>query len=257
MFTVTQILLITLLYTYNQVSTSLFNILYNGRTVLLGAVTGLIMGDLPSGLFIGGTYELMSVGLNPLGGSSVPNYNLGAVVGVAFAAVTSVEVGVAAGLVVSTLATSLDVVGKTVGSFFVAKANTEIKRHNFKKAFRWIHIGFWPRILLIATIPTFLILVAGSSVVSTLNDMIPAWLLSGFENAGKMLPALGFAILLRSLKVKGNIQYVMIGYVLFAYVGLDALGTAIIGAALAMMAYYQETRYQGLAESSNGGDDDE
>lgn len=215
------------------------------------------MGDLKAGLYIGGTYELMSVGLNPLGGSSVPNYNLGAVVGVAFASVSSVEVGIAAGLVVSTLATSLDVIGKTVGSFFVIKAKKEIQNHNFKKAFRWIHIGFWPRILLIATVPTFLILVAGSSVVGALNDMIPVWLLNGFENAGKMLPALGFAILLRSLKVKGNIQYLLIGYALYAYLGLDAVGTAIIGAALAMIAYSHDTRFQKLAMVSAGGEDDD
>lgn len=49
------------------------------------------MGDVATGFYLGGTYELMNIGLNPLGGSTVPNYNMGVVVGVAFGAVTNME----------------------------------------------------------------------------------------------------------------------------------------------------------------------
>ncbi len=70
-----------------------------------------------------------------------------------------------------------------------------------------------------------------------------------------MLPAIGFAILLRSMNIKGNFQYVIIGFVLFAYLGVGALGAALVGIALAMIAYYNSGR---IAEMQNmGGVDDE
>lgn len=56
-----------------------------GGVLFNGVTTGLILGDLPTGLALGGTYELMNIGLNPLGESVVPNYNLGSIVGVFFA----------------------------------------------------------------------------------------------------------------------------------------------------------------------------
>ena len=71
-----------------------------------------------------------------------------------------------------------------------------------------------------------------------------------------MLPAIGFAILLRSLNIKGNFQYVIIGFVLFAYFGIGARGAALVGIALAMISYYNTQRISQV-EALCGGDDDE
>lgn len=218
--------------------------------MLNGLVTGAIMGDLTTGFYLGGTYELMNIGLNPLGGSTVPNYNMGVVVGVAFGAVAGLETGMAVGIVVATLASTLDVLAKMCGSFFLHKAQDSIAKKDVKGMMRWIHIGFWPRILLDATIPLIILFVAGAPIVEAINNVIPEWLLSGFKNAGNMLPAIGFAILLRSMNLKGNFQYVIIGFVLFAYFNVGALGAALVGIALAMIAYYTNVR---IAEAQNMG----
>ena len=93
----------------------------------------------------------------------------------------------------------------------------------------WIRLGFWPRILLDATIPLIILFAFGAPLVEAINSVIPAWLLSGFKTAGNMLPAIGFAILLRSMNIKGNFQYVIIGFVLYAYLGIGALGAALCG----------------------------
>lgn len=110
--------------------------------------------------------------------------------------------------------------------------------------------GLWPRILLTAPLPLLILFVAGAPIVEAVNNFIPAWLLAGFKNAGNMLPAIGFAILLRSMNIKGNFQYVIIGFVLFAYFGIGALGAALIGIALAMIAYYTNNK---IAEVQNMG----
>lgn len=52
------------------------------------------------------------------------------------------------------------------------------------------------------------------------------------------------------MNIKGNFQYVIIGFVLFAYFGIGALGAALIGIALAMIAYYTNNK---IAEVQNMG----
>ncbi len=256
MFTAIQVLLIVLWFTAYTVYGRLFGALVAGGCVLQAYVVGLIMGDVPTALLIGGTYELMNIGLNPLGGSTVPDYAIGSIVGAAFGALYGIEMGMSVGIVVATLSTTLDVFAKTVGSFFLHEAKKSFAAHDFKKGYNWIHLGFWPGVLVKTTIPALIILVAGQSLVGAINSSIPVWLLNGFKNAGNILPCLGFAILLRSLQIQGNLQYLLIGFFLYAYLGVNALGTAVVGLALAMMAFYQTTRLNRI-ETALGGDDDE
>ena len=243
MFSIPQMVLVTLWFTFYNLLTSGTGLgLAAGGVVLNGLVVGAIMGDISTGFYLGGTYELMNIGLNPLGGSTVPNYNMGAVAGV--------ETGMAVGIVVATLASTLDVLAKMVGSFFLHKAQDAVGKKNIKGAMNWIRLGFWPRILLDATIPLIILFAFGAPLVEAINSVIPAWLLSGFKTAGNMLPAIGFAILLRSMNIKGNFQYVIIGFVLYAYLGIGALGAALVGVALAMIAYQNNVR---IAEAQNMG----
>lgn len=248
MFSIPQMVLVTLWFTFYNLLTSGTGLgLVAGGVVLNGLVVGAIMGDISTGFYLGGTYELMNIGLNPLGGSTVPNYNMGVV---AFGAVAGVETGMAVGIVVATLASTLDVLAKMVGSFFLHKAQDAVGKKNIKGAMNWIRLGFWPRILLDATIPLIILFAFGAPLVEAINSVIPAWLLSGFKTAGNMLPAIGFAILLRSMNIKGNFQYVIIGFVLYAYLGIGALGAALVGVALAMIAYQNNVR---IAEAQNMG----
>lgn len=257
MFTVPQIVLVILWYTlYNVITSGTGLGLVAGGVVLNGLVTGAIMGDVATGFYLGGTYELMNIGLNPLGGSTVPNYNMGVVVGVAFGAVTNLETGMAVGIVVATLASTLDVFSKMIGSFFLHKAQNDVRAKKFQSAISWIHIGLWPRILLTSTIPLLILFIAGSPIVEAINNVIPAWLLNGFKNAGNVLPAIGFAILLRSMNLKGNFQYVLIGFVLYAYFKIGALGAALVGIALAMISYYNNNKIAELQNNMGGVDDE-
>lgn len=253
MFTATQIILVILWFTFYNVFTTLTGIgLVAGGVVANGLVTGLIMGDITTGFYLGGTYELMNIGLNPLGGSTVPNYNMGVVVGVAFGAVSGLETGMAVGIVVATLASTLDVLGKMAGSFFLHAAQKKVEEQDLASAKKIMWWGVWPKILLTSTLPLVIVFFAGSPIVEAINNFIPSWLLSGFKNAGNVLPAIGFAILLRSMNMKGNLPYLLIGYVLYAYMKVGALGSAIVGVALAMLAYYNNKKVSDLAATAGG-----
>lgn len=255
MFTALQILLLIVTNILFQIEQYAW-ITFYGNIVARAFIAGLIMGNIPDALFIGGTYELMNIGLNPIGGSSVPNYQLGATVGVAFAAVMGdVNGGMAVGIIVATLGTSLDVLWKMLNSFFLHKIQDAYGKANFKSADTWAIGSFWFGVLFYQ-IPLLLVLVAGSAVVQAVNEAIPQWLLNGFSNAGNLMPAIGFAVLLHSLPAKDYLPYIMVGWFLYAYVGVPVLGIAVLGAAIAMI-YYKNSEQMGALALAEGDDDDE
>ena len=60
-------------------------------SVIVGTISGLIMGDLNTGLMIGGTFQLMSLGVAALGGASAQNYGLATIIGTFIAVRTGTE----------------------------------------------------------------------------------------------------------------------------------------------------------------------
>lgn len=62
---------------------SLTEIVY--RPIIACPIIGAILGDVNTGLVVGGTYELMMVGNMPVGGAQPPNAVLGSVVAMIFA----------------------------------------------------------------------------------------------------------------------------------------------------------------------------
>src|SRR5699024_7323286 len=66
-------------------------------------------------------------------------------------------------------------------------------------------------------LPVFLALSFGSGVVESIVDILNnqlAWLGTGLTVAGAVLPAVGFAILLRYLPVKKHFPYLILGFVI-------------------------------------------
>ena len=231
-----------------------------GESVILGLLTGLIMGDATMGLLVGGTMQLMSLGLAGYGGATVPNYRVGSVIGTVFAITTGggLEVALVVGIPAATLGVQLDVLAKMLGTWFLHLAEKAAANGQYKKSYAII---FWGNLLggrvpLTNTYPTLIFLLLGSAFVENLLAIIPAWFISGLTTCGNVLPALGMAILLKYMPMKGNAQYLVLGFVLSVYFGLDILPIAIVGGIIAILLY-QRLQRESAQQSVTGGLGDE
>jgi PTS system mannose-specific IIC component len=236
MFTVTQVILLTLLaivWKWQQFNLQTF--MY-ASPVLLGVIVGVIMGNVPVGMVIGGQMCLMSLGLVPAGGSSVPDYRMGTIAGTAIAIASGLEgqealnIGLAVGVPVAALGTQLDVLGKTIGSFFIHKMMEVSDKKEFEKLGFWMFLSQVPALGLWG-VPIILLALGSEVVVNTIRNF-PAWLNAGLTVASGMLPALGFALLLRQMPMKKYGYFIILGYALAAYAGLGVLPIALIAVVL-------------------------
>lgn len=206
----------------------------NYWAVTTGMIAGFIMGDLKTGLLIGGTFQLMSLGVAGLGGASVPDYGLAALVGTFLAARTGS--GLSAAIAVGLLAINFDVLVKILNNFVAHRMQTYAHRHEFEKMRMIGLLGpvmFALKNILIMTI----IVSVGPKAVSSILAVIPKWVTNGLNIAGGMLPVLGIALLMHYMPVKKYIWAVFIGFVFSAYLKLPIIGISILGAAASIIVY--------------------
>lgn len=209
-----------------------------GTKVIAGFVVGLILGDPTTGLAVGATLELMSLGVAALGGASVPDYPLGAMMGtiVAIMADKGASYGLMVGLPFSLLAIQLDVLVRTFTVFFVHRAEKCAERLEFKKMNLWLWNGYTLWYLKYA-LPLVILFIIGPQHMSSFMDAIPEWLINGFTVAGGMLPVVGIAILMRFMNAKNYLAYLLIGFGLASFLDVPMIGIAIFGVALGIIEF--------------------
>ena len=210
------------------------------QPVIIGTITGIIMGDMKMGLAVGATLQLMILGVGTYGGASIPDYMTGSIVGTVFAVTSGkgMDFGIGLAVPVGLLMVQLDVLARFSNVFFSKRVEAAVERLDFKAIGRNTWLGALPWGLSRA-VPVFLMLIFGQSLVNVIVDHMPDWLMGGLTVAGGLLPAVGIAILLRYLPVKSYISYLLIGFFAAAYLSVPMVGVAILGAALAVIAFKQ------------------
>ena len=182
--TTVQILLITLIAYWKMTDTVTLQ-LFAFNTIICGWLVGLVMGDPATGLTIGATLQLMSMGVVAVGGSSMPDYPVAAIIATAIACSTGrgMEAGLAIGLPVAMLGVNFDVIYKIFNGFLEQKEVSLIEEGKFNSFLRLVKVSpiFYG---LCSAVPVFLCVAIGPSIVNAILDFMPTWFTTGLSIAG-------------------------------------------------------------------------
>lgn len=216
------------------------------RPLVTGPLVGLVLGDLEAGCVIGATVELAMMGAVGIGAALPPEVVSGGILGTAFAIIGNQAAGmaVALGLPIAMLVMLLrNVLFILVVPLFMNRADKYAEQGDIKGVARMHWFGgtfgmYLPLAVLVAVAFYF-----GSNVMESILNAIPQFVQDGLTIAAGILPALGFAILLRMIVNKRIIAFLIIGFVLTAYLGMPVLGVAILAVGiLLLMAFGEEKR---------------
>ena len=208
------------------------------RPIITGVLVGLVMGDLQTGIILGATLELVSIGSVTLGVSVLPDVISVGILGAAFAISTGkgADVALALAFPIATLYLVVDNV-LTLGllPFFVHKADKCIEKGDFKGMER-MHIlgGFVVKSLprgVICGVAFYL----GTPVMNRVLEAIPQFVQDGLVAAAGFIPALGIALLARMILTKKTAVFFVLGFAISAYLKIPRLGIAIMAATLAII----------------------
>ncbi len=82
---------------------------------------------------------------------------------------------------------------------------------------------------------TFLSLQLGTDAMKAFLDLIPAWVNTGLQVAGNMLPALGFALLMNVMFNRKAAPYFFLGFILSSYLKMPMIAIGGTGLILALI----------------------
>lgn len=232
-----QILLLTL-YSAYQICDELTIVSSAGSPVFAGFISGLIMGDMATGLTIGASLQLMVLGVGTFGGASRIDATSGAVLATAFSVSQNIDPELAVSTIavpVAALLVYTDIAGRFSTTFFAHRVDAAVEKFDYAAIERNYLLGAIPWAASRA-LPVFLALAFGGEFVELMVSKIQEfqWIADGLTLAARMLPGLGFAILLHYLPLKRNLHYLAVGFALTAmltvlYGNVSALGGAVAG----------------------------
>ncbi len=218
----------------------LFNGLFHiHRPIVTGAVVGMILGDFTTGLMAGATLELVWAGMVPLAGAQPPNVVIGGIVGSAFAILSGQDPAVAVGIAVPF---AVAVQGGitllfTVYSPIMHKMDKYAQEGNTKGIDRLNYLG--PAILFVFYfIVSFLPVFFGAEQAANIVESLPEWLINGLGVAGGIMPAIGFAMLLKIMFKTTYLPFFTVGFVLASFLELPILAIGALAVSIAAYDYY-------------------
>lgn len=120
-----------------------------GRPLILSTLAGLVLGDLHTGIVLGASLELISMGFVSIGAAGPPNMQLGSIIATAFAILTnsSTETALTIAIPVAVAGEFMSIIMRMIIAQFGHAADKAIENNKFRKA-QIIHI-YWSFILML------------------------------------------------------------------------------------------------------------
>ncbi|MEG0959437.1 MAG: PTS sugar transporter subunit IIC [Erysipelotrichaceae bacterium] len=225
-------------------SSSFFGSTMWDRPIIVSALVGLVLGDLKTGIIVGGTLELVFLGAVPIGASNPPDMTSGAIIGTAFVILSNqpVAASVVLAVPVATLVLMFTNFEMTFVLTWVAHLADKYAANGEYKKIDKITI-----IAAIANIVSVSLLVSvsfylGVPAIKNIIEMVPNYIITGMDVAAGIIPAIGFAMLARMILSKELSAFLLAGFLLAAYLEVSVLGVALFGVVIALVVYFNDNK---------------
>ncbi|WP_273399409.1 PTS mannose/fructose/sorbose/N-acetylgalactosamine transporter subunit IIC [Traorella massiliensis] len=208
------------------------------RPIIIGPVVGLIMGDVPTGLFVGGNLELVWMGLVGIGTSTPPDVVVGSALATALAIQTGADYATTLALAIPvSLLAQVGSIGVCIcNTFFAHRADACAEKEDY----RGVEISHWMGSVLYFVFKFAMIFIGcliGGDVITAIVENIPAVIQNGLSQSSNLLPALGVGMLIQMTFDKKFGAFLFLGFVLAAFLGMSTVGAAFVGFVCAWVYY--------------------
>ncbi len=207
------------------------------KPVVLGVVIGLIYGDVYKGLEYGAAIQLMYMGGIEAGGNIPSDQGLASCIAIPAAITTGLAPAAAVALAVpfGVLGVLINNVRRTINSFYNAKADQFVEQKKYDALDFNSFLLPWLTNGVLYFTPVFVATLFGANVVQAFINVVPEWLMQGLNNAGGVLPALGFALTLVVMGKNKYLPFFVLGFFLYSILNFSMLTGAVLAICLALI----------------------
>ena len=240
---------------------SLTEVLY--RPIIACTIIGAILGEVETGLIVGGTVEIIAIGNMPVGGAQPPNFVIFSIAACVLVIKSGLDVDAAMGvsMIFALFGQYVVTIVFTVMSGLMDKADEAAHQANPKGITNVLNIHMFVLGALFAVISVACYF-GGVALSETLSEVSTSlsWLMGGLSVAGGMLRFVGFGILMKIMLSNDMWGILLAGFAAAAIFGASSVASAtlifiaFIGVAIALYDYNSSVKLKNLG--SVGGTSD-
>lgn len=207
------------------------------RPLVVGLVTGFLLGDMETGILMGAALEAVFLGNVNIGGVIAAEPVTATAMATTFAITANVEqqAAITLAIPIGMLAAFVVMFLKNVFMNIFAPFLDRAAAANAQGKIVAMHYGTWVLYYIIISSMSFFGVLAGSGPVNVFMESVPPAFMHGLSAAGGLLPAVGFAMLMKLLWDNKLAVFYLLGFVLTAYLKLPAVAVAALGVVICVI----------------------
>ncbi|WP_010240697.1 PTS mannose/fructose/sorbose transporter subunit IIC [Clostridium arbusti] len=207
------------------------------RPIIACTLIGLVLGDVKTGIILGGTLELIALGWMNVGAAQSPDSALASIISAILVIVghQSISAGIAVALPVAAAGQVLTVFARTITVAFQHAADRYAEKGNFR-GIDICHVSALIVQALRVAIPALIISIFVSPEgISNLLGMIPSVVTGGLQVASGFIVVVGYAMVLNMMGTKYLMPFFYLGFVVAGFISFNLVAFGVIGVIAAIL----------------------
>lgn len=212
-------------------------------------LVGAILGDMTTGIIIGGTLEMIALGWMNIGAAMAPDAALASVIStiLVIAGHQSIGAGIAIAMPLAAAGQVLTIICRTITVFFQHKADGFAQEGNLR-GIDICHLGALLLQALRVAVPSLLVaMYIGTDAVQGLLNAIPPVITGGLQVAGGFIVVVGYAMVINMMNAGYLMPFFFLGFVTAAFTEFNLVAFGVIGLVCAIVYIQLSPKYHQVA----------
>ncbi|PPI86764.1 PTS mannose/fructose/sorbose transporter subunit IIC [Candidatus Pantoea edessiphila] len=219
------------------------------RPLVACTLIGAVLGDMKTGIIIGGTLEMIALGWMNIGAAIAPDAALASIIStiLVISGGQSKGAGIALAIPLAAAGQVLTIIIRTITVAFQHAADKAAEKGNINMV-SLIHILALLLQAMRVAIPVLIIAITVN--ISTIRDLfnsIPEVVTSGLNIAGGMIVVVGYAMVINMMRTGYLMPFFYLGFVTAAFTNFNLIALGVIGVIMAILYIQLSPKYNNAA----------
>ncbi|ADL69323.1 MULTISPECIES: PTS mannose/fructose/sorbose transporter subunit IIC [Thermoanaerobacterium] len=219
------------------------------RPLVASTLIGIILGDVKTGIILGGTLEMIALGWMNIGAAMAPDAALASAIStiLVIAGHQSIGAGIAIAVPIAAAGQVLTILARTITVFFQHRADIYAEKGDLSGIDRNHLISLLIQAARVAIPVALVASVAGTSGVNAMLNSIPEVVTRGLQIAGGFIVVVGYAMVINMMEARYLMPFFFLGFVIAAFTSFNLVALGIIGLVAAIVYVQLNPKYQQIA----------
>lgn len=209
------------------------------RPLVACTLVGLVLGDIQTGIILGGTLEMLALGWMNIGAAMAPDAAMASVIStvLVISAHQDVSKGIAIAITIAAAGQVFTIFARTLSVYLQHRADKYAEEGNFR-GIDMCHIGGLVIQALRVAIPTLIVCLMSAEAVQGMLNAIPEVVTRGLQVAGGFVVVVGYAMVMNMMQAKYLMPFFFLGFVVASFTSFNLVALGMLGT-IAAIVYIQ------------------